>query len=127
MTNRADSSDAIYLPGPPKWTIDALIQKLQTLLRNRVDEAYLFGSYARGTANADSDIDLIVVTPTEARWPRRAEAFADLWDHLGPIDVLVYRPDEWTQMHATHHSFLDATAEERINIFRDSGSKHSPH
>jgi predicted nucleotidyltransferase len=58
----------------------------------------LFGSHARGTAQADSDIDLIVVMETEERpadacirVKRAARA-----GHKGvPMDVLVYTPREF--------------------------------
>ena len=120
MTRLGAASDAVYFPGPPKWKTDALIQKLQALLLNRVEQAYLFGSYARGTANADSDVDLIVVTPTRARWPQRSDAFSDLWEHLGPIDVLVYTPTEWAKMIASNHTFIEATKNDWIDVFKAS-------
>jgi predicted nucleotidyltransferase len=40
-----------------KTYVDKLNQTIE------VTEAYLFGSYARGTATADSDIDILVVSP----------------------------------------------------------------
>ncbi len=37
------------------------IQKIQSYLRSQpVKKAYLFGSHARGAANTDSDIDILV-------------------------------------------------------------------
>jgi len=34
----------------------------------RLEAAYLFGSYAKGTARADSDIDLALVSPDFSGW-----------------------------------------------------------
>jgi len=43
----------------------ALIQRYADILNSllRVDSIYLFGSYARGMADPESDIDLLVVSP----------------------------------------------------------------
>lgn len=42
-----------------------LIKRYSEILRNsmQVDQIYLFGSYATGKADADSDIDLLIVSP----------------------------------------------------------------
>ena len=38
-----------------------------------VSDAYLYGSYARGDYDGESDVDIMLVTPlpSEAIWPRR--------------------------------------------------------
>lgn len=60
---------------------------------------YLFGSYARGEARTDSDVDLLVVerTPFEGGRSRRQE-MARLWRLLAgfgvPKDILVYSTEE---------------------------------
>ncbi|MBK6847730.1 MAG: nucleotidyltransferase domain-containing protein [Proteobacteria bacterium] len=111
------AAEAVYFAGPPRWERGELLSHLRRLLAQRVEQAYVFGSYGRGTADADSDVDLILVVPTQAPWPRRAEAFADLWDQLGPVDLLVYTPREWLEMSASQHPFLEATAGERVGVF----------
>ncbi|MEO5333197.1 MAG: nucleotidyltransferase domain-containing protein [Magnetococcus sp. YQC-5] len=56
----------------------------------------LFGSYATGTANEDSDLDLMVITSEDRN---RLEATMRLRDVIGDIgvgvDVLVYTPTEF--------------------------------
>jgi len=111
------AAEAVYFAGPPRWDRGELLSRLRLLLAQRVEQAYLFGSYGRGTADADSDVDLILVARTQAPWPRRVEAFADLWSQLGPVDVLVYTPREWMEMRASQHPFLEATAGERVGVF----------
>ncbi len=46
-------------------TITRIVKQYGEALRKniRVTSLFLFGSYARGTANAQSDIDVIVVSP----------------------------------------------------------------
>jgi predicted nucleotidyltransferase len=53
----------------------------------------LFGSAARGTAQADSDLDLLVVldddVPTEAlNWRRIHQARGG---YTGPVDIVAYK------------------------------------
>ncbi len=46
-------------------TIDEIREKVTPVAKEfDLREVYLFGSYARGEANEDSDVDLLVDTPT---------------------------------------------------------------
>jgi predicted nucleotidyltransferase len=65
----------------------------------------LFGSHARGDANAGSDLDFLVIEPTvpdrHAEMVRLRSALHDL---RRPIDVLVYseaQVEEWGGAHGT--------------------------
>jgi predicted nucleotidyltransferase len=69
-------------------------------LQNRVEQVFLIGSYARNQAHRESDIDLIVITPTKALWPERATEFADLRLEFGAMDIIVYTPDEWKRLNS---------------------------
>lgn len=62
----------------------------------------LFGSHARGQAQADSDYDLIIVSPTFAaiELPRRGMGLRQLWYEAGgdgPMDLICLTPDEFAQ------------------------------
>lgn len=62
----------------------------------RPERVVIFGSWARGDATPDSDIDVLVVTPFEG--PRHVVALSllnRLADLLVPKDVIVLSPEEW--------------------------------
>lgn len=62
-----------------------------------LQNAFLFGSQAKGTAGPYSDIDLIVVSPTFTGMPhwKRWEVLGDaLAEIIEPIEVRGYAPDE---------------------------------
>jgi predicted nucleotidyltransferase len=72
----------------------------------------LFGSHARGTARADSDVDLLVLIPGERR-PARREA--DILLHLRPlhaVDVLVSTPERLAERLALGDRFLQRVVRE---------------
>lgn len=65
---------------------------------NRPSKVILFGSYARGDADENSDIDIMVVEPVVAD---RAQEMLRLQDAVGwmgvDVDVLVYSEAEFEQ------------------------------
>ena len=99
---------AVIWPEPPRWTRDALIAQLREALRGRVREAYLIGSHAAGTADRDSDVDLILVCDTHRPWPERAQEFDDLFHRhrLENLDLVIYTAAEWEKLRAAPSSFL---------------------
>jgi predicted nucleotidyltransferase len=73
----------------------------------RVEAIVLYGSYARGTAYEDSDIDLAVISPDFERVPlyRRQEIIADLTLHRADgISPIGYPSSEYHN--PGPHSFL---------------------
>ena len=96
--------------GPESTSVVAerFVRKLRPLLqRNSARSAWLFGSYALGTATPESDIDVIVVAPTD-RIP--VERFRDylpaiLEAGVG-VDLFVYTPGEFEQMQTEERPFL---------------------
>lgn len=72
--------------------IRRLVQALQP------EKIVLFGSYARGTATADSDVDLlIVVETTDPPVERYLKVSRLLRPRLFPVDILVRTPAEIQQ------------------------------
>ena len=71
-----------------------------------------FGSGARGDADEFSDIDIIVVYPTEKRFLERLEELYLAWDLPRAIDILAYTPDEFEAMAAADNPFLSKALEE---------------
>ncbi len=59
------------------------------------DQIILFGSHAKGTAGADSDIDLLVVMPVlGSKREKQIELRLAVHDIDAPKDIVVATPDE---------------------------------
>ena len=55
------------------------------------EKIYLFGSYANGVPNFDSDIDLFIVKDADERWiDRRIAARKSIKNYIAPMDIIVY-------------------------------------
>ncbi|MDQ6995095.1 MAG: nucleotidyltransferase domain-containing protein [Mariprofundaceae bacterium] len=81
--------------------------ELKTYIRDAAKElhaqtAWLFGSYARGDAREDSDVDVLFIMDSDLPRPQRSMNAYTLLSKLDcPKDVLVYTPDEfraWKQV-----------------------------
>lgn len=58
----------------------------------RPDKVILFGSYAYGEPNEDSDVDLLVVMPANKRDTKKAIEIRLALQETFPMDLLVYDP-----------------------------------
>lgn len=102
-------------------TDELLKEMTDTIVREvKPRRIILFGSYARGDARPDSDLDFLVVEdgPFDARRSRRAE-MTRLWelffDYFIPMDFLVFTPEEvekWKE--AKNHVIAHALREGRV-------------
>jgi len=68
------------------------------------EKIILFGSYARGNWDEESDIDIIVVYRTEKKFMDRLEELYVKWNFPKAIDILAYTPDEFTEMMKNNES-----------------------
>ena len=59
----------------------------------RPRQVVLFGSYARGTATADSDVDVLVVMPLNGRPVEKSVEIRLKTNPLFPLDLLVRTPE----------------------------------
>ncbi len=60
------------------------------------DKIILFGSYARGEAGPDSDVDLLVVMPVRgSKRAKQLEIRSAVHDVRVPKDIVVSRPEEF--------------------------------
>ena len=75
--------------------LNKLFQALQSYHPQRI---ILFGSVARGDADAESDLDVLVIKDTTDPFVSRLEAMAALCPLGVHADILVYTPDELRQM-----------------------------
>ena len=80
------------------YSRDGIIALLKEKLSSRVEEAWIFGSFALKRMHPFSDIDLILIKKTDKPFISRPEDFDDLLD-IGPVlDVLVYTPVEFKKL-----------------------------
>ena len=85
--------------------------------KHAVDQAILFGSYARGTSTARSDVDLMIVMKTAKRFLDRIAEFEELYDVMPgiAIDLLVYNRVELEQI--SHRAFIKTILIEGICLY----------
>jgi predicted nucleotidyltransferase len=59
-------------------------------------KAIVFGSYARGTQDARSDLDLLLVMETGERFLKRYDAIGGLYARIPRMEaeILIYTPEE---------------------------------
>ena len=72
--------------------ISAFIKPLTRINPNRI---ILFGSYAYGKPNKDSDIDLLVVMETDKSFHQRIQEIRPLLPQNKAIDLIVLTPKEY--------------------------------
>ena len=81
---------------------------------------YLFGSYARGTATADSDIDLLIdTTGTEIKSLLQvASIYCDLEKALGkPVDLITVSALEQRAQMPSEERFRKTVWHEKVGIY----------
>jgi len=71
----------------------------------------LFGSYAKGKNDDESDIDIIVVYQTKKKFMDRLEELYMSWAMPEAVDILAYTPDEFDQMQKENFFIQDAVKE----------------
>lgn len=98
------------MPQDVKLEIDNIVREING--STNADKIYLFGSYAYGIPNEDSDIDLCIVTNDNEirkidiiRKIRRAISSVATM----PVDIIVYYKDEFLE-----RAKLDCTMEHKI-------------
>jgi len=76
--------------------INKLIDKI--VLVYQPEKIILFGSYAIGNANTDSDVDLLIIKQTHLpRLKRGIEARKMIDYSIVPMDYVILTPDEYNQ------------------------------
>jgi len=75
---------------------------------------YLFGSCARGEADDESDVDLVVIHDTELPFFDRLRQAAACADPDWPVDILVYTPAEFETMRRQGNAFAELVVDEGV-------------
>lgn len=96
-----------------QYTIDEIREIVAALAaRYGADRIYLFGSYARGDANKDSDIDLRI-DKGAIRGLQMGGLAADLEDALGiPVDLV--------PTGSLDSKFLNSISDDEVLLYEDS-------
>jgi predicted nucleotidyltransferase len=89
------------------------------------DKILLFGSYAYGTPNEDSDVDLLVVMPTRNQ---HDQAVRILWRLAAPfpLDLIVRTPKQMKWRLEEGESFLTALVTKGRVLYEKIGHPRTP-
>ena len=72
------------------------------------DKIILFGSYAAGYPNENSDLDLFIIKDSDLPRPQRSVQVRKLlFGSMVPIDLIVYTPKELEESKKSHYSFVN--------------------
>jgi predicted nucleotidyltransferase len=95
------------------------IQKIvECLKRYEPEKVIVFGSFARGEADEQSDVDLVVIKQTDKRFLERLLEVAKLLDNdLGKVDVFVYTREEFEEMRRRQNPFIAKVITEGRTIY----------
>lgn len=102
---------------------DLLLQDLHELRRRlaphliHARKVIVFGSVARGDADAGSDLDLIIVADTTRPFFERHKDFAGLYEVWPRLDLLIYTPEEFAQMVAEERPLISRALEEGVILY----------
>ena len=81
-----------------------IMEKLQEM--GRIEEAFIYGSYASGGADAGSDIDLMIIGEVDLEI--LAPVISGLEKDLNrPINYIIYPGEEWDEKQITHDPFWE--------------------
>jgi len=105
---------------------DLISKIIQSLAALNIYKIILFGSYARGTATEDSDIDLVVILDSDEmsqlfndRMARRRPVSRSLLEinRQYPMDIIVYTKAEYEYLKGREDSFIQEIEETGRELF----------
>jgi predicted nucleotidyltransferase len=108
-----------YLTSNERIAVAKYVAHIYDRFPERILAVTLFGSKARGDADAESDIDLLVLVDEENR-----EIRFDLWhiasdislEHNVVLSVRVYAQDRWSEARRIRLPFYRAVTAEGISL-----------
>lgn len=111
-------SDVLVEAGPPRIPVEEIVRRLVEYLRQTgVIRAILFGSFARGDADAASDIDLVLIEPTSAPFLERGRRHLPLFRIGIGLDLLVYAPEEFERLKHDGNPLIERVCREGVTIY----------
>ena len=80
----------------------------------------LFGSRARGDERRDSDVDLLIVAPSDQpRWQRVVPVYRALAGLGVPKDIVWWTPEEIAEWQGVKTHFINTVLRERIVLYEN--------
>lgn len=101
---------------------DQIIMEIKKRLIEKIKpkSIILFGSYALGTANDNSDLDLFIIKKsTQPKYKRGKEIRKILRDIMVPLDIVIYTPEEVKQYQKASTSFINTILREGITLYHE--------
>ncbi len=104
--------------------MNGVIDRIKTISQRlkkeyKAERVILFGSYAKGKATEDSDIDILIIAPTTERFFERMATtlriVRDLYGGL-PLSPIVLRPDELEERRRKGDQFVGEILKEGIEL-----------
>lgn len=102
------------------------IEQIDTALAGlELEQVFLFGSHASGTATDQSDLDLIVVVPEHSgiadfservHWIQKIRRALDASGMRIGKDILVYSPSQWQEIQSADSSFAREIRQSALRI-----------
>jgi len=94
----------------PQEKINEVVERI---VKNvQPEKVILFGSYAYGKPNEDSDLDILVIKESVLpRHERVKEIKKYLWGIKIPVDLIVYTPEEIDEWRGVKNSFINEVME----------------
>ncbi len=99
------------------------IDKIEHVARNmaisiNAERVILFGSYARGDATDQSDVDFMIIAKSVLpRFKRSRELYKLLRPHPFAMDIVVYTPQEIEKGKKTKVSFVSTVLKEGKTLY----------
>jgi predicted nucleotidyltransferase len=97
-----------------------LSEIISIIKKTNPEKIYLFGSRATGASNEQSDIDLIIVAPSNERPLERRMVLRRMlieYDRRIGLDLLVYTPDEFNMLAKEPSSFISSAVQQGVKIY----------
>lgn len=106
------------MPQDIKIELNNLIKEIHSVFD--ISSIYLFGSYAYGTPNEDSDLDICIITDDKSK--RKVEIMKIVRKAMAkvqskPIDLLVYYSDEFNERSKSEFTLEGKIFHEGVKIY----------
>ncbi len=103
--------DSYKYPKVDEKLLETMVQRILEV--TQPDKIILFGSYARGDAREDSDIDILIIQPSDLPRYKRSTPIRLALLGLHPSkDIVVYTPEEVEEWKTASTSFIASVLRE---------------